>query len=277
MAAMSPLQQSQMPTGAAAGGPFRGWGPSELAPPAPRVPSPAARKLVLGYQGKERVLLWIGGVFLLLGLPFCFIFLSGVPSDLRLSLGGQRASATVTSLVLETSYEINGAHPTRIGFSYDDVGRRREAASYTTKASVLGALAVGAPVEIEHLPGSEGVARVVGTTSGPFGPVVAFVLIFPLAGAALLGWAIQMNHRQVRAYRHGHAARGLVRSRGVDHTVSSNGEHPTKIVWEFQVDGRSYQGELSSFEHMLLREVVPTDEVVVVYDPARPEHNTLYF
>ena len=277
MARMSPLQQSPPPTAEQAGGRFRAWGPSELAPPPPRVPSPAAQKLVLGYQGKERVLLWIGGIFLLLGLPFCFIFLSGVPSDLRLSLGGERATATVTSLVLETSYEINGAHPTRIVFSYDDVGLRRQAESYTTKSSVLGALAVGAPVEIEHLPGSDGVARVVGTTSGPFGPVVAFVLIFPLAGAALLGWAVQMNQRLVRAYRHGRAVRGLVRSRGVDETVSSNGEHPTKIVWEFQVDGRPYQGELSSFEHMLLREVVPSDEVVVVYDPAEPKHNTLYF
>jgi Predicted membrane protein len=274
---MSPGQESPPPVGGAQGGRFQAWGPSELAPPAPRTPSAAAKKLVLGYQGKERVLLWIGGIFLLLGLPFCFIFLAGVTSDLRLFVGAERASATVTSLVLETSYEINGAHPTRIGFAYQDLGVRREAQSYTTRPSVLGSLEVGGPVEIEHLPGSAGVARVVGTTVGPLGPAVAFVLIFPLAGAALLGWAIQMNQRQVRAYRSGRAVRGLVRSRGVDETVSSNGEHPTKIVWEFQVDGRPYQGELSSFEHMMLRQVVPTDEVVVVYDPAEPKHNTLYF
>jgi hypothetical protein len=260
-----------------AGGSFRAWGPSELAPPVPRVPSAAAKKLVLGYQGKERVLLWIGGIFLLLGLPFCFIFLGGVYSDLRLFIGGERASATVTSLVLERSYEINGVHPTRIGFAYQDVGLRREGYAHTTKPSVLASLEVGGPVEIEHLPGSDGVARVIGTTVGPFGPAVSFVLIFPLAGAALLGWAIQMNQRQVRAYRLGRAVRGLVRSRGRDPSVSSNGENPTKIVWEFQVDGRPYEGELSSFEHGLLLHVVPTDEVVVVYDPAEPRHNTLYF
>lgn len=274
---MSPGLERTPPVGGSHGERFQAWGASELAPPAPRTPSAAAKKLVLGYQGKERVLLWIGGVFLLLGLPFCFIFLAGVTSDLRLFIGAERASATVTGLVLDTSYEINGAHPTRIGFAYQDVGVRREGRSYTTKSSVLGSLQVGGPVEIEHLPGSDGVARVVGTTAGPFGPVVAFVLIFPLAGAALLGWAVQMNQRQVRAYRFGRAVRGLVRSRGVDETVRSNGEHPTKIVWEFQVDGRPYQGELSSFEHMLLREVVPTDEVVVVYDPSEPRHNTLYF
>jgi hypothetical protein len=274
---MSAGVEGTPPVGGRHGERFRAWGASELAPPVPRAPTAAAKKLVLGYQGKERVLAWIGGIFLLLGLPFCFIFLSGITSDLRLVVGGERASATVTSLELETSYEIDGAHPTRIGFAYQDVGLRREAQSYTTKSSVLGPLEVGAPVEIEHLSGSAGVARVVGTTVGPFGPAVAFVLIFPLAGAFLLGWAIQMNQRQIRAYRHGRAVRGLVRSRGEDETVSSNGEHPTKIVWEFQVDGVPYQGELSSFEHALLREVVPTDEVVVVYDPALPKHNTLYF
>jgi hypothetical protein len=232
---------------------------------------------VLGYQGKENVLLWIGGVFFLLGLPFCFIFLSGVLTDLRLALGAQEAGGTVTALELETSYEINGAHPTRIDFAYQDVGQRRIGSSFTTKRSVLEGLVVGSAVKVQHVPGSEGTARVVGTTAGPFGPAVLFVVIFPAAGLALLGWAVSINRAQVRAYRDGVATRGLVVSRAHDTSVRSNGRSPLKIVWEFHVDGVPHRGELSSFEELMLRQVVPTDEVVVVYDPKDPKRNTLYF
>ena len=111
----------------------------------------------------------------------------------------------------------------------------------------------------------------------PFGLVGLLPILFPLAGGWVTFHAVRSNRRQSHAYRHGRATKGLVTSRTVDTTVSSNRRHPMRVRWEFQVDGVRHEGELSHFDHALILGAVPVDEVVVLYDPRAPgKSNTLF-
>lgn len=247
-----------------------------LAPPPPREPCAAARELVLRYQGKERTQLIIGVVFLLLGSLVSVIFGQGAVSDVRIALFGVPGTGTITETRLETSMEKNGEHPLRIAFTYEDAGQR-SGASYTTRGSVAERVTVGSQQPIEYVPGSPGVARVTGSELAPFGWFGLIPLLFPLVGAGVTFQAVRSNRRQSRAYRHGVATRGLVTARTEDTTVSSNRRHPMRVRWEFHVDGVRHEGELSHFDHGLILDAVPRDEVVVLYDPRAPgTTNTIF-
>jgi hypothetical protein len=221
-------------------------------------------------------MLIIGVGFLLLGTLFSVIFARGALTDLHISTFGVAGTGVVTEIGVETSMEINGKHPYRVAFAYDDHGHR-EGASFSTNEGRMLKMVVGSAQPIQYVAGSPGTARIAGTEKAPFGLMGLMTLVFPVVGAGLALHAVRMNRRQANAYRFGRATRGLVTARGEDTSVSSNDRHPMRIAWMFDVDGVQHRGELTHFDHGLLLGAFPDDEVIVLYDPRSPgTSNTLF-
>lgn len=248
----------------------------ERVPRPPRAPTPLARDLIFAYQGGQAVLRLIGAAFVAMGLLFSTIFCWGLPVDVALSLGGSRVQGTVLSSELNRHVTINDHHPTRISFRYEIDGQAHEGDSSTLDPQVIIAARPGASIPLEVLPGAPSWARIQGTNYSTFGYFGSFTLIFPGVGAALLFAAVRSNRREMRAYRNGLPAQGLVIKKGDDETTTVNGKHPFEVVWEFQVDGRTYKGRISHMNRELLERAIPGNEVTALYDPADPSANTVW-
>jgi hypothetical protein len=249
----------------------------ELAPRAPRTPTPFARDLIYAYQGTQSALRTIGGIFLLIGLPVTFFLGGGLPTDFALAATGQPTTATVLATRIVHNVEVNDRHPVEIKYQYDYSEERYEGASYTTHGDIINSATIGATIPVEIFPASPSLSRMKGTTSSQMGYAGVFIFIFPLVGAIMFGWAVRSNRREIRAFRDGVAAKGLVIRRGEDMTTKINGNHPFEVTWEFQVDGTNYKGKLSHMDHKILRRALPDDEVTVLYDPRNPKVNTVWF
>lgn len=122
-----------------------------------------------------------------------------------------------------------------------------------------------------------GVGRAEGTTHG----ATDYVSLLPPLGIAIGGLVLVVlsyrRHRaQVRVFVHGAAVRGRVIRRGEDETLRRSWRHPWKVGWELVVDGRRYEGAITHMDRAMLEAAIPTDEVVVLYDPRRPETNIVY-
>jgi hypothetical protein len=246
-------------------------------PPAPRTPSAHARKLVYRYTGTQFALLLIGVVFLLVGLGFGVGFNWGVWKDAAILLGGRTTEATIESAELNRNVSINDEHPTTVRYAYEVDG-----VQYQGSTSVLdpgfGENPTGTRVTIEYAASRHDWSRLQGETASVFGYFGLFALVFPLVGGVLFVTAVRSNRREIRAFSQGTPAVARVTSAGYDHSVKVNGSHPFVVRWEFQAEGGSFTGSLSSMSRDALEEVTGRNpaEVVVLYLPGDPATNTLW-
>lgn len=88
-----------------------------------------------------------------------------------------------------------------------------------------------------------------------------------------LGWRHASS--VLRAFRRGIAVRGEIYECRIDRTQSMNGEHPYKLTWHFTVEGRQYEGALTSFDSTLGSRA-RGQPVWVLHVPRDPAQNTLY-
>jgi hypothetical protein len=104
----------------------------------------------------------------------------------------------------------------------------------------------------------------------------ALVPLFFMVGGFFLfrhGW--MYASKILRAFRKGVAVRGEVYECRIDKTQSLNGENPYKLTWHFTVEGRQYEGSLTSFDSTLGSRG-RGQSVWVLYVRRDPEQNTLY-
>lgn len=104
----------------------------------------------------------------------------------------------------------------------------------------------------------------------------ALVPLFFMVGGFFLfrqGWI--HASKVLRAFRRGIAVGGEVYECRIDRTQSMNGEHPYKLTWHFTVEGRQYEGSVTSFDSTLGSRG-RGQPVWVLYVPRDPEQNTLY-
>lgn len=247
-----------------------------VVPPAPRTPSPRARDIVFGYQGKQRIKLIIGLVFCVVGLIPTLLFGWTMPVDLALDVAGDTYKGTVVSAALNTNVRINKRHPTRIVFTYKVDGVKYEGDSSTLKSSIVSRAAPGSAVTVEALSSFPSLARIEGTTFGTMGYAGGFTLIFPLVGAFLALHAYRENQREIRAFTIGLPTLANVTFRGLDRTSKSNGRHPYKVEWALTVDGKRYTGSISHMEPSALGELLSGPQIIALYDPKDPNVNTVY-
>lgn len=248
----------------------------DRAPPPPRRPTESARRLIFAYTGSQAVKRFVGIAFVGMGLLFSVIFCWGLPVDVAISIAGKRAEGTVVKAELQRNVEVNDRHPTLITFRYRIGSAWHEGASSTLNGAVIAQATAGATIPLEVYPDVAGWARVRGSTYCTFGYLGLFTAIFPVVGMGLVFFAVRSNQREVRAFRRGLPATGLVIKKGEDTTTSVNDRHPFEVVWQFQVDGITYQGSLSNMDRALLERAVPGNEVTVLYDPRDPKVNTIW-
>ena len=247
-------------------------------PPAPRQPSLRARKLIFRYTGTQWVLRLVGAIFVAIGIPLVVPFVWGLPSDVAISLDKREVPGRLLR-VARASYTVNDESPTRVFYSYEFGGKRYQADSDVfsdSKFSLADAEQAEGPVPVEVAAFHPAYARIAGTRNSVFGPLALLTLIFPLLGGLLLFFAIRSNRREIRAFVHGVPTLAKVVSVGEDGSTSIHGKHPFVVSYEFKVDGEAYAGSLSSMLHLDLEEFLAADEVVALYDPQRPQINTLY-
>ena len=244
-------------------------------PPAPREPSPRARRLIFRYAGSQAVLLWIGLVFLAIGLPMGAVFCWYVPAELALVAMAKPGTAQVVSSEIDGNTTINGHSPTRIVFKLEAGGRTVEADSMSTSSS-FESLKKGDTVEVDYVPMRPQWARVHGTSFSIFGFWGLFVLIFPGVGGALLFFAVRSNRREIRAFRFGTPATARMIFAGPDTSTTLNGRHPFQVVWSLERNGEKYEGSISSMDPTELESFAQSQELVVLYDPENPAINTLW-
>jgi hypothetical protein len=245
-------------------------------PPAPRQPSPAARRLVFSFQSAQFVLLLVGLIFLGVGLILSTVFCWSLPVDLTLAFTGKPHTGVVLSARTDFNASINGVHPLLVRYSYST-----PEGTFEDEADVMGAdypeLPPGEPIPLEVSSVRPQWSRVAGSTHGFFGYFGAFTLFFPLLGAALLLVALRLNLRARRAYREGRPVLAKVVGSGPDRSVRINRQHPYRIQWEFKLpDGSVHSGSISSMRWLELEPWAKASEVPVLYDPDHPDANTLY-
>jgi hypothetical protein len=100
-------------------------------------------------------------------------------------------------------------------------------------------------------------------------------LAFFGAGAAITYWRYDVQHKIVQVLRAGTAIEGRITGTDMNTSVQVNGRHPWTIHYGFSVDGRDYQGRVSTLtdpgpQHQ------PGQRAYVLYMPAAPEQNALY-
>lgn len=230
---------------------------------------------MLAYQGRQRILLIVGVIFMVTGLPIALAF--GLPSfiDVALDVEGEPCEAEVLAAELQTNVRINHRYPTEIRFRCTAGGVGYESTSSTLDGELVARATPGARVEAEVLP-SLAVGRVKGTTYAMMGYFGLLFFLHPIVGAVVAFVAVRSNRRESWAFVHGTAVRGRVVRREEDRHSRMNRRRPWIVGWEFEVDGQRYEGSLSHMDKAELERAIPTDEVVVLYDPERPGANTAY-
>jgi hypothetical protein len=244
-------------------------------PSSPRKPGPRARKLIFRFNASQKVFGLVGGIFFIVGVPFVIAFAGQVPSDLGIAFAGRQAVGQVVSAELDYSSTVNGRHPTEVRFSYG-VGDRTYQARSSALDDQLLSLEPNAAVNIEVASFHPAWARVAGTTRSWTGYFGLFTLIFPLLGATLLIVALRSRRRAVRAFTFGLPVVARVVQSGLDGSVQINGRHPFQVVWQFQIEGETYEGKVSSMDSFLIEPLAQASEVIVLHDRDDPRVNTIY-
>jgi hypothetical protein len=106
-------------------------------------------------------------------------------------------------------------------------------------------------------------------------PFLLFGLIFLGVGVYGLRTRYAEKRRIVEVLRHGQAAPGLIVGTEINANVRVNGRHPWDIVYQFQVDGRNFEGRTTTLNRPG-PQLQPGRAACVLYMPNAPEHNSLY-
>ncbi len=243
-------------------------------PPAPRRPSPRARRLVLGYAGGQGIVRTAGMVFLAVGLLLSVIFGWGLPVDVAIALGPGEATGTVLDARRNWNASYDGVPPSTVRYEYEVDGVRWRG-GYD---ALIDPPPSGQAITIEYAAALPGWSRIAGARRNTW-PwfLVAFIFFFPVFGAAMIVRVVRANRREVRAFTLGRPVLARVTFRGQDESTVLNGRHPFMIRWEFRgPSGEVVEGSLTSMTLLELEAFGQADEVVVLYDPADPRSNTLY-
>lgn len=106
-------------------------------------------------------------------------------------------------------------------------------------------------------------------------PAALFCLVFPAPGVVIALLSLRNARRRVGVLRDGRTALGTLDAVGPDTSTTVNGEHPWRLQYMFEVDGRRWGGARSTFDPGARARQVGTP-VHVVYLPSDPERNDIW-
>jgi hypothetical protein len=213
-----------------------------------------------------------GWGFFAMGMVFTMAF--GVPKTLMTHWQHRQAKAMALGVVTdseETNMESNEDTIYRVWFRYTPRNgeQRIEGASYR----VLRGMRRGRRVRILYDANRPTVARIRGLSPTPFGAGIAFVVLFPVVGFALLLLSLYNGFRAIHLLKEGHLALGTFIS--MTETGSEINDEPVmKLTFSFEADdGRTYEVTERTHEPDSLLD----DEYErIFYDPLRPQNAVLF-
>ena len=106
-------------------------------------------------------------------------------------------------------------------------------------------------------------------------PFLLLGLIFLLVGGGLAGTRYQAAKRTVDVLRLGDAATGKIARVEQNLSVRVNNRSPWNIWYQFQAQGQSFEGKVSTFDTPGPA-LQPGQPATVLYSPLAPQHNSLY-
>jgi membrane protein implicated in regulation of membrane protease activity len=106
----------------------------------------------------------------------------------------------------------------------------------------------------------------------PFLGVSALLLVM---GAPLLVWRYQHAQRILEVLEHGQATLGRIVGVHQSYHVRINGRYPWTVRYRFQLQGRTYEGTVTTLSRPDLSEQ-PGKPAYVLYAPDDPQVNVLY-
>jgi hypothetical protein len=106
-------------------------------------------------------------------------------------------------------------------------------------------------------------------------PFALLGILFLGSGGALVYWRYQKANTILQVLREGEAAEGRILSLEQNYRVRINGRHPWAIGYEFRVNGREYQGRVTTLNTPGAA-LQPGRPAYALYLRNAPEHNALY-
>jgi Protein of unknown function (DUF3592) len=208
----------------------------------------------------------LGWLFLLVGTLLCWVFIPRIDW----SFGAYESSASgVVDRVERTSASENDRPIHEVHYSFEGPdGTQVSGVSYTTDVAAQ----AGTGVSVEFDPDDPSRSRIEGMRSKPFPMWVAFVLLFPLLGAAFAAFAMRQGTRRLALLRDGRLARGrLIKKQGTRTRVNNQPVLAMTFVFETD-DGQSHRVVARTHRPELLEDEAAEK---VLYLPANPYRATL--
>lgn len=242
-----------------------------LSGPPRNVPFLVALRLLFG--GGLNQLGWLfGGV----GMIFFWMFtLNGDYSSFRYFRGELGTAQGIVREVRKTSFSVGGSKHSKGTpvYEYRYSFTAPEGGQYTGVSYSTGQVYnVGARAIIEYPKGNPSISRIRGLRRSVFGPNVAFVVIFPLLGFAMVAAGLRRGFRAMRLLVHGKVSQGKLVSK-VATNARVNNQPVYKLTFEFQADdGFSYQTVVRTHACRVLED---EPQEPLVYDPVDPTNAVL--
>lgn len=106
-------------------------------------------------------------------------------------------------------------------------------------------------------------------------PFLGMGLLFLGGGLAILYWRYQTAQTSVNVLKHGRAKEGEITSLVPNYSVRINGRTPWAVNYKFSLDGKEYEGKVSTLNDPSFF-LQPGDSAVILYLPDKPESNQIY-
>lgn len=234
---------------------------------------PQGRVLRLARRDLPRALVWgliFGGpivafswVLAAFGMVFVLVFLPML--DLGISTHDLQAMATVTHIE-ETSSTENERPIYRVRYTFlDAAGAEHRGESYSkSPPAELGSW------RVDYRGGDPSESQLAGMLRRSFSALVLIVLVFPIAGLALVIWQLHVARRDLRLLRYGAETRGkLVDKR--ETRVHVNDVPIMALTFEYDVDGTRHTATVKTLDSRPLED---DEREAMLYDPHAPAHAT---
>jgi hypothetical protein len=231
---------------------------AHFTPPPRRVP------LSLAVLNRLNLISQIG--WFVFGFGMIFFWAFGMNGDFSfLTFRGElaRVMGKVTT-VEDTGASENKRRVRANHYEYSVAGQRFQATSYSTGDSK----APGESVTVEYKEGDPEASRIEGMRRKMFGPAVAFVVIFPLIGFAILVFAMKAGSHRTHLLQNGLFTTGkLISKEATNMTV--NKRRVMELTFEFTArDGRRCQAKARTTDTARLEDEA---QEPLLYDPENPE------
>jgi len=106
-------------------------------------------------------------------------------------------------------------------------------------------------------------------------PFLLLGLLFLAAGGGVLIWRYRMGQRQVQVLKWGEATLGCVSDFQENYSVMVNGRHPWSIAYQYEANGQSYTGKVTTLSQPR-DQLQPGRPVYVLYLRDNPVLSSLY-